>query len=196
VIDNGLVPVRRLPNSCILGGGDVEKLLGTRSDSSSGRLRRRRQNSTANPTATTNTRPPTTPPAIAPELDFVWDTGVGVGDGRVTGVDADGGVSAIDLEEEVAEADADKLDWERDRLARIGLKILAVFVTSRNAHDGITTSGGIVCRNRPTSTCEQFVAHSVHGINVRFWHPAHALMREYVTVLHRQRVASDKDGPT
>jgi hypothetical protein len=40
----------------------------------------------------------------------------------------------------------------------------------------------------------QFTAQSVQEMKVRFWQPPQAEMREYVTVLHRQTVASAEGG--
>jgi len=114
VIESGLAAVRLLPNSCI-GGGEVEKLLGSRSDSSNGGLRRRRQNNTANDMATTPIKPPTTPPAMAPAFDFL--PGAVVGDteeGRETGVVDESVVAMEEVDVDEAAIDVGEAEVERD----------------------------------------------------------------------------------
>lgn len=174
---------------------EAEKLLSAFAIGSGSCRLRRRQKNIVNAAATRATRPPTTPPAIAPAFDFVREVGKGVG--RVTDEVEDGAAVELEVWEgvEVVMSEDDDCGFEMDRLASIGLNVLFDLVTFRYAQVGTTSWEGIGCRNVVTSTSEQLAAHSVQFIKLRSWQPPQALMREYVTVLHRHSVASATEGP-
>lgn len=92
---------------------------------------------------------------MAPAFDLdLCDVGEFDG-GGLTEVVEGGAIEEADEEGNAEDDDA------RERFARIGLKVLFVFVTSRYAQEGTTTCVGTVCRNCPTSTRTQLAAQEV-----------------------------------
>lgn len=66
--------------------------------------------------------------------------------------------------------------------------------TSKYAYAGTCNPAGIGL-GYPVNTGKQFVAHSLHVIIVLFWHRAHALIKEYTTVLHWHGFTASMVGP-
>jgi len=136
------------------------------------RFLRMRNHRAPSVTIAMNTSPPTTPPAIAPELDFdllADAVGVRVGVKLVLVIIAD-------------EADAEAADAEADAeafcSAATTLKLLPVRVRLRNAQLGTSTLAGRDLGNVVNETRVQSWFHVNQSVYVRFWQPAQALIIE------------------
>jgi hypothetical protein len=116
-----------------------------------------------------NTSPPTTPPAIAPALDFL------LADTVVDGVRV--GVNTLVLASE-ADAELEVADAEAFCSATTTLKLLPVRVRLRNAQLGTSTDDGTDFGNVVNDTSGQSSLHVSQSVYVRFWHPAQALIIE------------------
>jgi len=133
------------------------------------RFLRKQNHNVPRPTNATNPIPPTTPPAIAPALDFELradeELPVDVGLADVGLVDA--------VPDEVNELEILVPVVTADEVVKVALafcsaantlKLLFVWVTSRKAHKGTTTAGGRDAGNVVKDTAGQFRLHVSQSI--------------------------------